>query len=255
MTAAVEQESGPQQSLRATGIHRAFEGVTALSDVTLQLNRHEVLGLIGPNGAGKTTLVNIITGFDRASEGNVSMEGVDISTWSPRKRGRAGLARTFQAAHSFARLSVRENVEVSALGCGASPKEARRRAEELLELLQLQGHEDLPAAFLPHGEERKLGVARALATEPRYILMDEPAAGLNEGEVPDLANLIRLVRDEHNVGVLLIDHNVSLIMGVCDRVHVLDQGSTLAVGLPDEIRVNVDVAVAYLGRGAGGPDA
>lgn len=247
-------EGGPQQSLRATAIHRAFEGVTALADVSLELNRHEVLGLIGPNGAGKTTLVNIITGFDRPSHGEVRMDGVDISDWSPRKRGRAGLARTFQAAHSFARLSVRENVEVSAIASGASASEARARATELLGRLGLAGHGDTPAAFLPHGEERKLGVARALATRPHYVLMDEPAAGLNEGEVPELARLIRLVRDDGDAGVLLIDHNVSLIMGVCDRVHVLDEGKTLAVGLPGEIRANVDVAAAYLGRAAGPAD-
>lgn len=250
------ETGGPQTALRATGIRRYFEGVHALDDVTLELRRHEVVGLIGPNGAGKTTLVNIITGFDFPSAGTVELEGEDITGWTPHRRGRAGLARTFQAAHSFARLTVRENIEVSALGCGARSREAQARADELLSVLGLAAHADTPAAFLPQGEERKLGVARALGTRPRFLLMDEPAAGLNEGEVPELAALVRSVRNEHEVGVLLIDHNVSLIMDVCDRIQVLDEGHTIATGSPEEIRVNLDVTTAYLGRsGAAGTDA
>ena len=252
----MSETGGPQTALRATGIRRYFEGVHALNDVALELHRHEVVGLIGPNGAGKTTLVNIITGFDFPSAGKVELEGEDITGWTPHRRGRAGLARTFQAAHSFPRLTVRENVEVSALGCGARPREAEARADELLSVLGLEAHADTPAAFLPQGEERKLGVARALGTRPRFLLMDEPAAGLNEGEVPELAALVRSVRNEHEVGVLLIDHNVSLIMEVCDRIQVLDEGHTIATGTPEEIRVNLDVTTAYLGRsGAGDTDA
>jgi branched-chain amino acid transport system ATP-binding protein len=255
MTADPESDViGPHTSLRATDIRRFFEGVHALDGVSLELGRNEVVGLIGPNGAGKTTLVNIITGFDSPDEGSVEMESVDITRWPPFRRGRAGLARTFQAAHSFARLSVRENVEVSALGSGASPSEARRRAVHLLGALGLDRYADSPASVLPQGEERKLGVARALATEPRFLLMDEPAAGLNEGEVPELAALLRSVRDDHGAGVLLIDHNVPLIMEVCDRIQVLDEGRTIASGLPAEIRVNIDVESAYLGRGGTGQD-
>jgi len=248
MTAGKENEAGGQHSLRATGIRRFFGGVRALDDVSLILHRHEVVGLIGPNGAGKTTLVNIITGFDAPSAGSVEFEGLDITEWTPHRRGRAGLARTFQATHSFANLTVRENVEVSALGCGAKTGEARTRAKELIGLLGLTQHADTLAANLPQGEERKLGVARALATRPRFLLMDEPAAGLNEREVPDLAALVRSVRDEHEVGVLLIDHNVPLILEVCDRIQVLDEGRTIAMGAPGEIRANVDVTTAYLGR-------
>ncbi len=249
MTTEREAETGgPQQTLRATGIRRFFEGIHALDDVSVELHRNEVVGLIGPNGAGKTTLVNIITGFDFPSAGTVELEGEDITGWSPHRRGRAGLARTFQAAHSFAQLSVRENVEVSALGCGARAREARTRADELLRALGLTQHADIRAAALPQGEERRLGVARALATRPRFLLMDEPAAGLNEGEIPEFAALIRSVRGEHEVGVLLIDHNVPLIMEVCDRIQVLDEGRTIAEGSPEEIRVNIDVTSAYLGR-------
>jgi branched-chain amino acid transport system ATP-binding protein len=237
-------------SLRAAGVSRSFEGVQALRDVTLELNRHEVVGLIGPNGAGKSTLVNVLTGFDFPDEGSIELEGRDVTRWRPHRRGRAGLARTFQHSRSFRGLSVRENIEVAALGVGAGPRDARRRADGLLESLALGGYADAPAGSLPHGDERRLGVARALATEPRFVLMDEPAAGLPEAEVPAFAEVVRSVRDDHDAGVLLIDHNMALIMDVCDRIQVLDQGRTLAEGSPGEIRGNLDVASAYLGEPA-----
>ncbi len=219
--------------------------------MTLELDRHEVVGLIGPNGAGKTTLVNVITGFDFPTEGSVELAGDDITSWQPHRRARAGLARTYQHSRLFKGLSTRENVEVAALGVGAGPKEARRRADELLELLGLGHRANTPAAVLPHGEEHKLGVARALATQPRFVLMDEPAAGLSEAEVPDFAEVVTTVRDEREAGVLLIDHNVGLILDVCDRIQVLDQGRTLAEGTPEEIRRNIDVTAAYLGDARG----
>ena len=219
----------------------------ALAEVDLELARSEVVGLIGPNGAGKTTLVNVLTGFDFPTTGRVELAERDVTRWSPQRRGRAGLARTFQHGHAFKALTVRENVEVAALGVGASAREARARARRLLGALGLEGRADEAASALPHGDERKLGVARALATEPRFVLMDEPAAGLTEAEVPDLAAVVRSVRDDHGAGVLLIDHNVTLILDVCDRIQVLDQGRTLAEGTPDEIRKNIDVANAYLG--------
>ena len=217
--------------------------------MSLELGRHEVVGLIGPNGAGKSTLVNLLTGFDFPSTGSIELEGTDITGWRPHRRGRAGLARTFQHGRLFRGLSVRENVEVAALGVGAGSREARRRAQELLGVLGLSGRAEEPAAVLPHGDERRLGVARALATRPRFVLMDEPAAGLHEAEVPDFAAVVRSVRDEHGAGVLLIDHNVALIMEVCDHVHVLARGRTLAKGTPEEIRKNFEVATAYLGAG------
>jgi len=218
--------------------------------VTLELHRHEVVGLIGPNGAGKSTLVNLLSGFDFPDEGTIELEGRDVSRWKPHRRGRAGLSRTFQHSRSFRGLSVRENVEVAALGVGVGPREARRQASELLESLNLGSYADVPAGSLPHGDERRLGVARALATSPRFVLMDEPAAGLPEAEVPAFADVVRSVRDEHDAGVLLIDHNMALIMDVCDRIQVLDQGMTLAEGSPGEIRGNLDVAAAYLGESA-----
>jgi len=218
--------------------------------VSIDLHRGEVVGLIGPNGAGKTTLVNVLSGFDYPDEGRVVLDGVEVTRWSPARRGRRGLARTFQHSRSFRNLTVRENVEVAALGGRASPRQARRRADDLLSLLGLDAEKHLPASALAHGDERKLGVARALATEPAFVLLDEPAAGLPEPEVPDFAAVVRLVRDQREAGVLLIDHNMTLIMDVCDRIHVLDLGRTLAQGTPAEIRGSVDVAAAYLGETA-----
>ena len=240
-------ERWPGEILRATGVSRSFEGIRALSEVDLELHRHEVVGLVGPNGAGKTTLVNVLSGFAFPDAGSVELAGRDITRWAPPRRGREGLARTFQHSRSFRSLSVRENVEVSALGGGASPGEARGRASELLDLLGLTRYAAQPAVALAHGDERKLGVARALAIAPRFVLMDEPAAGLPEAEVPEFAAVVQLVR-QRDAGVLLIDHNMALIMEVCDRIHVLDQGRTLAQGTPVEIRGNLDVAAAYLGE-------
>jgi branched-chain amino acid transport system ATP-binding protein len=239
----------PGGSLRASSVSRSFAGVEALRDVSLAVRPGEVVGLIGPNGAGKSTLVNVLSGFDRPTGGQVLLEDRDVTRWSAHRRGRHGLARTFQHSHAFRALSVRENVEVSALGVGASARTARRRARELLELLRLSDYADHAASDLAHGDERRLGVARALATGPRFVLMDEPAAGLPESEVPDFAAAVETVRDRGS-GVLLVDHNVALVLEVCERVHVLDQGTTLAEGTPAEIRADLGVAAAYLGESA-----
>ena len=249
-TIASEAERRPGEALRASSVSRSFEGVRALSDVTLELHRHEVVGLIGPNGAGKSTLVNVLSGFDFPTAGSVELAGRRVTGWSAHRRARAGLARTFQHSRSFRELTVRENVEVAALGVRAGPRKARRRADDLLELLGLAGLAEAPAGTLAHGDERRLGVARALATEPTFVLLDEPAAGLPEAEVPEFAAVVRSVRDDHAAGVLLIDHNIALVMDVCDRIQVLDQGQTLAEGTPEEIRRNLDVAAAYLGEPA-----
>ena len=237
----------PGDLLRASAVSRSFAGVRALNSVSLDVHRSEIVGLIGPNGAGKSTLVNVLSGFDRPDSGSVELGGRDVTRWTSHRRGRNGLARTFQHSHAFRSLTVRENVEVAALGVGSGPRRARERAGELLGVLGLTRFADVTAGTLAHGDERRLGVARALATDPQFVLLDEPAAGLPEAEVPEFASVVRSVRDEHDAGVLLIDHNMSLILDICDRIHVLDQGTTLAEGTPAEIRENLDVAAAYLG--------
>ena len=240
----------PGDLLRASAVSRSFAGVRALNGVSLDVLRSEIVGLIGPNGAGKSTLVNVLSGFDRPDSGTVELGGRDVTRWTSHRRGRHGLARTFQHSHAFRSLTVRENVEVAALGVGSGPRRARERAGELLDVLGLTRFAGVAAGTLAHGDERRLGVARALATDPQFVLLDEPAAGLPEAEVPEFASVVRSVRDEHDAGVLLIDHNMSLILDICDRIHVLDQGTTLAEGTPAEIRENLDVAAAYLGESA-----
>jgi branched-chain amino acid transport system ATP-binding protein len=251
LTAASQTETHrrPGGSLRASSVSRSFAGVEALREVSLELRPEEVVGLIGPNGAGKSTLVNILSGFDRPTRGRVLLEERDVTRWPAHRRGRHGLARTFQHSHAFRGLTVRENIEVSALGVGASGRTAARRAGELLGLLGLAQYADRPASELAHGDERRLGVARALAMEPRFVLMDEPAAGLPEAEVPSFAAAVNTVR-ARGAGVLLVDHNVALVLEVSERIHVLDQGSTLAEGSPEEIRADLGVAAAYLGESA-----
>jgi branched-chain amino acid transport system ATP-binding protein len=239
--------------LRAVGVSRSFQGIQALREVDLEVGRREVVGLIGPNGAGKTTLVNCVTGFDLPDSGSVVADGSDVTGWKATRRARAGIARSFQQGHLFGGLSVRENVEVAALGVGRSAREARRRADGILDLLQLTREAEEPAGRLPHGVAMKLGVARALATDPRYMLLDEPAAGLSDSELPAFVAVLRSLADSDR-GVLVIDHNMALIMEVCDRLCVLDGGRMIAQGTPEEIRRSADVAAAYLGgAGPGAP--
>lgn len=243
----VESTSPRSRALRVTGVTRSFAGVHALTDVNLAVEPGTVLGLIGPNGAGKSTLVNIISGYDLPDSGQVMLDGVDITKAKPHVRARSGLARTFQHGHLFSGLSVRENIVVTAMGTGQSHKSARVTAEGLLDSFGLRERASHAARSLPHGVERLVGVARALACNPSYVLLDEPAAGLNEGEIGEFADRIRELRDR-GLGVLLIDHNVRLILDVCDRIHVLVEGKTLLEGTPDEVRNSEELVEAYLGR-------
>ena len=221
----------------------------ALDGVTLELHRHEVVGLIGPNGAGKSTLVNVLTGFDTPTSGSVELGEREVTGWSPHRRARAGIARTFQHSRSFRGLTVRENIEVAALGSGQgrAPLEPGRRADS-----SGSAWTGTPmAGELAHGDERLLGVARALATEPRSCCSTSRLPGMPEAEVDGVrAASSGRSREDFDAGVLLIDHNMALVMGVCDRIHVLDQGRTLAEGTPAEIRANLDVTSAYLGESA-----
>ncbi len=236
--------------LHVEGVTVDFQGLRAVEDVTLQAHAGEILGLIGPNGAGKTTLVNVLTGFQPPSAGRVSLAGTDVTAWPAFRRARAGLARTFQNVLLFAELSVVENIEAGSLAGGADRRSARKRALDVLDWLGLTAVADRAAGTLPFGAERRVGIGRAIATHPKFLLMDEPAAGLNDAECEELALLIRRIRAELECGVVLIEHRMSLVFGLCDRIQVLERGRTLAVGAADDIRRDPAVLRAYLGETA-----
>ena len=234
--------------LRTTGVRVHFGGVKAVDGVDLEFRPGEILGLIGPNGAGKTTFVNALSGFVRLTEGSIEIGGTDVTNWPAHKLARFGLARTFQSPRFFRSLTVLQNVELGAVGTGRPKRQAEARARELLEVVALADKAEQSASSLAYGEERRLELARAAATEPQFLLLDEPAAGLSEGETDQLATEIVGLRDRLACGVLVIEHDMRLIMRVCDRIHVLAEGRTLSIGTPDEIKVDDAVMTAYLGH-------
>jgi branched-chain amino acid transport system ATP-binding protein len=239
----------PQLRLEDVRVH--YGAVRAVDGVTLWVDPGETLGLIGPNGAGKTTLMNVMSGFRRPTAGEIFVGDREVTTGGPRRMVGLGVGRTFQGGRLFPGLTVLENVELGALGTGVAPKRAKLRAWELLETMGLTAKHAIDAGSLPYGDQRRLGIIRALATEPQFLLLDEPAAGLNEAETDDLLRVISEIRTTHGCAVVLIEHDMRLIMGLCDRIHVLDHGETLDVGTPDAVRRNPEVIAAYLGQGAG----
>jgi branched-chain amino acid transport system ATP-binding protein len=235
-------------SLDVEGVTVDFQGLRAIEKVSLSLARGEILGLIGPNGAGKTTLVNVLTGFQTPTEGRVRLAGADITLWPAFKRSRAGLARTFQSVLLFKGLSVMENIEAGAVAVGLDREAARKRALDIMEWLSLGPVGARVAGTLPFGSERRVGIGRAIAMRPAFLLMDEPAAGLNDSECTGLEQVIRRVRQEIGCGILLIEHRMPLVFSLCDRIHVLEQGRSIAAGTPAEIRADPRVRQAYLGE-------
>jgi branched-chain amino acid transport system ATP-binding protein len=235
--------------LEAVEVSVSFQGVKAVQNVSLRVDPGRIVGLIGPNGAGKTTLVNVLTGFQEPTAGLARMDGAQISTWPPHQRAMKGMARTFQNVLLFKRLSVLENIEAGALAAGVSRHESRRRALEILGWLELEAQATRQAGTLAFGDERRIGIGRAIAMRPRFLLMDEPAAGLNDAECEGLERIIRRIRDEVGCGVLLIEHRMSIVFALSDHIHVLEQGRTIAEGTPEEIRTNAEVRRAYLGDG------
>jgi ABC-type branched-subunit amino acid transport system ATPase component len=238
------------QSLTADRIGVEFSGLLALDQVSLSLRPGEIVGLIGPNGSGKTTLVNVLTGHVRPAEGRVVCRGEEITRLAPHRIARRGVARSFQIVRLFRNLTVAENVETAALVRGASRRAARRQALALLEEFGLARFADEPAGSLSYGDERRVEIARALAAEPRFLLLDEPAAGMNEAEGHELVAFLSELPARRNLGLLIIDHHMPLIMRLCHRLHVLASGRTIGEGEVETVRRLPQVIEAYLGASA-----
>nr|WP_281501444.1 ABC transporter ATP-binding protein [Aliiroseovarius sp. S1123] len=234
-------------SLAASGVTVAFGGFKALTDVTLKITPGAVHGLIGPNGAGKTTMVNTLTGFQAPTTGTVTLGGRNVGTLPPHQLRRAGLARTFQAGRLFTGLDVLDNLAVTGVGLGHSRAASEAEALRLLDWMGVSHLAEQPAAGLPYTDERRVGIARALMFTPDFLLLDEPAAGMSEAEAADLAALIKRVAEELNIGVLLIEHNVGLVLAVSHHVYVLDAGQVIEEGDRELILASRKVRDAYLG--------
>jgi branched-chain amino acid transport system ATP-binding protein len=234
-------------AIETHGLGKRYGRTWALRGCTLAIPAGRVAALIGPNGAGKTTLVNALSGFTTCTTGSIWIDGVEITKWPPRRRARAGLLRTFQSVRLFRDLTVLENVQVGALATGIRGKQARAIAWNLLERFGFDGRATLLAGSLPHGEERRLGIIRALSSRPAFLLLDEPAAGLNELESDELTKALAAIRTDFGCGLLVIEHDMRVVMQLCDRIQVLDEGRTICYGTPEAVREDPGVLAAYLG--------
>ena len=248
--------------LEVKNLTKNFGGLTAVGDVNIELGASELVGLIGPNGAGKTTLFNLLTGVYEPSEGTVSLDGEILNGMPTYKIAAAGLSRTFQNIRLFKDLSVLENVLI-AMGTRKKSKliasflrlpdyykqeaEMKKEALELLAIFDLDVKHDSLAKNLPYGEQRRLEIVRALATQPKILFLDEPAAGMNPQETAELTALIKQIQQQFNITILLIEHDMSLVMNVTERIYVLEYGRLIAHGTPEEIKNNKRVIEAYLG--------
>ncbi len=248
--------------LKTDHITMRFGGLTAVDDFYLEIEPGEIVGLIGPNGAGKTTVYNMVTGIYTPTENNVYFKGEDITGMKPDKIAKKGIARTFQNIRLLENLSVLDNVMIGThlhLKSGLFSAVFRlpdyvkeenglyEKSMELLEKVELVEYADEKAGSLPYGQQRRLEIARALATDPELLLLDEPAAGMNPQESKDLVEFIRQIRDEFDITIFLIEHDMKVVMGISERILVLDYGKTIAEGNPDEIKNNPEVIKAYLG--------
>jgi len=235
--------------LAVEDVTRRFGGIVALADVSLELDQGDIGGLIGPNGAGKTTLFNLITRLYRPNEGRIVFNGKDLAHTPPHRIVRLGIARTFQNVVLFQNMTVLENLLVGAHTRMRpfSERRGRKQALEALRYVELGDIADRLPGGLPFGTLKRVELARALVAKPRLLLLDEPAGGLNHEEVGELGDAIRKLRKDFDLTVLLVEHHMNLVMSVCDRVHVLNFGRTIAVGTPTEVRTNPDVIEAYLG--------
>lgn len=249
--------------LEARNCSLRFGGIAALTHVSLSIHERELVGLIGPNGAGKTSLFNILTGVYRPTEGEILFEGRSVSGIAPHRINRLGMARTFQNIRLFGSLDVRMNVRASFIArlrggllevvrrgktFRAEEREIQEEGRRLLAYFGLEETATQPSHSLPYGEQRRLEIVRALATRPRLLLLDEPAAGMNPTEKEELKRLIARIRDEFGTAILLVEHDMKVVMGICERLVVLDRGAILATGTPAEVRANPKVIAAYLGE-------
>lgn len=248
--------------LEVKNLTKNFGGLTAVGDVTIELNEGELVGLIGPNGAGKTTLFNLLTGVYEPSEGSVTLDGTVLNGKTPYKIASLGLSRTFQNIRLFKNMTVLDNVLIG-MGNKRNPhilasflrlpkyysnEEAlKAKALELLAIFDLDGLADTLAKNLPYGKQRRLEIVRALATEPKILFLDEPAAGMNPQETAELTALIRQIKDQFGITIILIEHDMSLVMDVTERIYVLEYGRLIAHGTPEEIKNDQRVIEAYLG--------
>jgi branched-chain amino acid transport system ATP-binding protein len=251
------------QLLKVENVGIRFGGLKAVSDVNLELKQGELVGLIGPNGAGKTTFFNLLTGVYVPTEGTISLISEKLNGLAPYKITKKGISRTFQNIRLFSDLSVLDNVKVAYHSLAkhsmlssifrlpthfAGEKEMEEKAIDFLKIFKLENVMHEKAKNLPYGQQRRLEIARALAANPKLLLLDEPAAGMNPQETEELMNLIALIREKFSLTILLIEHDMGLVMGVCERIYVLDHGQLIANGTPEQIRNNPKVIEAYLGE-------
>ena len=249
--------------LKVDNVSMIFGGLRAVSNLSMYINKGELIGLIGPNGAGKTTAFNMITGVYTPSEGDVYFNGVKSSGKKSYQVTQLGMARTFQNIRLFSELSVIDNVKIAynmhvtynLVDAIIRDKKylneedfITQKAMDLLKIFHLEGEDNEVAKNLPYGKQRRLEIARALATEPKLLLLDEPAAGMNPQETHELMEMIRWIRDKFDLSILLIEHDMGLVMGVCERIYVLEYGMKIAEGTPEEIKHNSRVIEAYLGE-------
>ncbi|WNS74844.1 ABC transporter ATP-binding protein [Bacillus sp. DTU_2020_1000418_1_SI_GHA_SEK_038] len=251
----------PLLQVKEAGIQ--FGGLKAVQGFSMEINQGELVGLIGPNGAGKTTSFNLLTGVYVPTEGDILLEGKRLNGLPPYKVTRLGISRTFQNIRLFNELSVLDNVKVAYHSLAkhsivssifrlpshfSGEKEMEEKSIEFLKIFQLENFKDEMAKNLPYGQQRRLEIARALAAGPKLLLLDEPAAGMNPQETHELMELIAFIRNEFDLTILLIEHDMNLVMGICERIYVLDHGQLIAAGTPEEIRNHPKVIEAYLGE-------